>query len=213
MQKEALLKKKSPAHPLESNIANNLKSLRKKKKLTLERLAELTRFSASYLSRLEVGKRRFNTDILHKLSQVLECHPSDIIDSQGSSPLYIKDLPIYGTRPGEDNIDFSAPLEVINRPEVLAGIKTAFGIYISDNGHLPKYTPGETIFVHPDRPLTQGCSAFAITKKDTIVMGHFEEWAKGDLLLLEFGGSQKFFTIPHASLRVVYRIIGSIERT
>ncbi len=212
MQKSLQSSEKTADSSLESISLNNLKILRKEKKLTLEKLAELTRLSPSYLSRLEAGTRRFNMDILQKLSHILECHPSDLIESNIKYPVSSKDLPIYATRPTTEAIDFSSPLEHGKRPDALIGVKTAFGIYIRDLAYEPKYMPGEIIYVHPDRPLAQGCPALAICMDERIIIGQFEEWAKSNLLLRDFSGPRNFFTVPHSSLRVVYRVIGSIEK-
>jgi transcriptional regulator with XRE-family HTH domain len=211
MQKSSQTSVKTTDNTLGSLSSNNLKNLRKEKKLTLEKLAELSSLSPSYLSRLEVGTRRFNMDILQKLSHILECHPSDLIESNIKYSESVKDLPIYGARPNAETIDFGSPLEHGKRPHALSGIKTAFGIYIRDAAYAPKYMPGDIIYIHPDRPLAQGCPALAISKDDKIIIGQFEEWVKSNLLLRDFSGMRDFFTIPHSTLRVVYRVIGSIE--
>jgi transcriptional regulator with XRE-family HTH domain len=58
-----------------------LKEIRRSRGLTLEALSELTGISPSYLSRLEAGARRLNTDLINKLSTVLGCSPADLISS------------------------------------------------------------------------------------------------------------------------------------
>jgi len=212
MPTKALLQNKPPSRPFEPLALNNLKNLRKEKKLTLEKLAELSQLSPSYLSRLEMGTRRFNTDILQKLSTILHCHPSDLIEGKKTVPSSgIKDLPIYRTQTNMQGVDFRKPINHIVRPEALIGINTAFGIYIDDTSYSPKYMSGDTLFIHTERPIAQGCSIFAITTTDSIRIGQFEEWANSTLLLREFSQDRKLLTIPHTSLRVVYRIIGSIE--
>lgn len=60
-----------------------LKILRKKRNLTLEQLSHLTQTSPSYLSRLENGTRRLNTDLLRKLAHALDCQPSALLEQEG----------------------------------------------------------------------------------------------------------------------------------
>src|SRR3990167_2084631 len=116
MPKENLVNKSILADSIDSLSSNNLKSMRKEKKLTLGKLAELTRLSPSYLSRIEVGSRRMNTDILQKLSRILECHPSDLLDPRGRSSMVTKDLPVYRTQPGNQNVDFASAADQTYRP-------------------------------------------------------------------------------------------------
>lgn len=64
---------------------SSLKILRRARSLTLEALSELTGISPSYLSRLESGGRRLNTDLLERLSAVLGCQPGDLLNNGGST--------------------------------------------------------------------------------------------------------------------------------
>jgi transcriptional regulator with XRE-family HTH domain len=59
---------------------STLKTLRRARGFTLEALSDLTGISPSYLSRLEAGARRLNTDLLGKLSTVLGCQPGDLLN-------------------------------------------------------------------------------------------------------------------------------------
>ncbi len=57
----------------------HLKFLRKKNGYTLETLAKATNISISYLSRLESGSRRLNTDLIRRLSHAFGCEPSELL--------------------------------------------------------------------------------------------------------------------------------------
>jgi transcriptional regulator with XRE-family HTH domain len=57
----------------------HLKFLRKRTGLTLEILSELTGISVSYLSRLESGSRRLNTDLIRRLSSAFNCDPAELL--------------------------------------------------------------------------------------------------------------------------------------
>jgi transcriptional regulator with XRE-family HTH domain len=56
-----------------------LRFLRKSTGLTLESLAEITGISISYLSRLESGSRRLNTDLISRLSKAFGCDPAELL--------------------------------------------------------------------------------------------------------------------------------------
>ena len=64
---------------MKKNVITHLKYLRKRSALTLENLSQLTGISVSYLSRLESGARRLNTDLIKRLSQALDCDPAELL--------------------------------------------------------------------------------------------------------------------------------------
>lgn len=64
---------------IKKNVITHLKYLRKRSALTLENLSQLTGISVSYLSRLESGARRLNTDLIKRLSQALDCDPAELL--------------------------------------------------------------------------------------------------------------------------------------
>ena len=55
----------------------HLKFLRKKNGYTLETLSQVTNVSISYLSRLESGSRRLNTDLIRRLAHAFRCSPAE----------------------------------------------------------------------------------------------------------------------------------------
>ena len=61
------------------NGMTHLKYLRKKNGYTLESLSKVTSISISYLSRLESGSRRLNTDLIRRLSHAFGCDPSELL--------------------------------------------------------------------------------------------------------------------------------------
>lgn len=61
------------------NTMSHLKYLRKKNGYTLEALSKVTSISISYLSRLESGSRRLNTDLIRRLSSAFGCDPSELL--------------------------------------------------------------------------------------------------------------------------------------
>lgn len=57
----------------------HLKYLRKRNGYTLEMLSDITSISVSYLSRLESGSRRLNTDLIKRLSHAFNCDPAELL--------------------------------------------------------------------------------------------------------------------------------------
>lgn len=61
------------------SVAKNLRLLRRIRGLTLEELSEQVGISVSYLSRIESGNRRVTEPLLFKLSELLQCDPTEIL--------------------------------------------------------------------------------------------------------------------------------------
>lgn len=73
-----------------SNMTH-LKMMRKKNGYTLETLSKVTNISISYLSRLESGSRRLNSDLVRRLSHAFGCDPTELMqevenDRSATSP-------------------------------------------------------------------------------------------------------------------------------
>ncbi len=73
MRRERVGRKKKDA-PM-----THLKFLRKKNGYTLETLSQVTNVSISYLSRLESGSRRLNTDLIRRLAHAFRCSPAELL--------------------------------------------------------------------------------------------------------------------------------------
>jgi transcriptional regulator with XRE-family HTH domain len=63
-----------------TTIAQNLRSLRKARGMTLQQLAEKVGTSNQQISHHENSKRRINWDWIMRYSKALECHPSDLTE-------------------------------------------------------------------------------------------------------------------------------------
>jgi len=63
----------------QSNKITHLRYLRKKSGFTLDGLSQATAISVSYLSRLEAGSRRLNTDLIRRLAKALNCDPAELL--------------------------------------------------------------------------------------------------------------------------------------
>ena len=104
---------------IQPNFGKLLKELRKKKKLTLNHLAELSGLSPSYLSRIERGERSIsNVRLFKKLAPHLGLTFEEIMMSAG----FISEE----TKKREENYYQDAPAhwkEIIKDPELDTAIK------------------------------------------------------------------------------------------
>ncbi|OJX12264.1 MAG: hypothetical protein BGO77_03695 [Caedibacter sp. 37-49] len=188
-------KRKRSRHPL--------RDLRLQRGYTLEELADLTKLSPSYLSRLESGTRRLNADILQRLAHVLSCHPGDLLLTDAQSSKFVMmsrmqnennettdatssvrfstpDLPLYRifNKNSKNIMDFESPQEWIARPQELVGIAGAISFCLDSNNNQYelRYRSGDHIFAHPTRPLSPQCSVLLVSHDNEAIVGEFEGW-------------------------------------
>ena len=230
--KVALRKRKKSKHPL--------REFRIKRGFTLEELAELTRLSPSYLSRLESGTRRLNADVLHRLALVLSCHPGDLlihdshsarfisqstsVNEQTSIAMVPQDLPLYAMR-AENNIfmiDFEHTTEWLPRPPELLGVPGSFAFAVTSETLGQRYRKNDHVLVHPNKSLSPGCSILVVTRNDQALVGQFVNWKNenntiADTLIIRLteriGGEDcvKEVSLSKNTIKATYRIIGIIE--
>jgi transcriptional regulator with XRE-family HTH domain len=207
-----------------------LRNLRKRKGYTLADIAALTGLSPSYISRLEAGDRRYNTDVLSKLSTVLGCTEYDLLkQSDAVAPntvtettTYVpqKDLPVYKAVPGalmpnggNDDYpigDFENPESRMFRLPQLLGIKTAFALHIVDDINFPKYRKGDIVFVNTEKNLARGCPVVLITLEYQIIIGELIDW-DDDIIKLRHFGKTKIIDLDKQTLNASYAIIGLFD--
>ncbi|MFJ5549445.1 helix-turn-helix domain-containing protein [Streptomyces sp. NPDC093225] len=82
-------------------VGPRLRALRKKRDLTLSRLAETTGISASTLSRLESGERKPNLELLLPLARAYEVPLDELV---GAPPVGDPRVPLRPIRHGESTI-------------------------------------------------------------------------------------------------------------
>jgi transcriptional regulator with XRE-family HTH domain len=225
-------KRKKSRHPL--------RELRLQRGYTLEELAELTRLSPSYLSRLESGSRRLNADILNRIAFVLSCHPGDLLPHDSHTSKFTaqsalqdeaaavslpQDLPLYTldvTSEGTVKLNTQCAEAWIARPPEVFGIARAFAFKASSNDVHWHYSKADHVFTHPTRSLTPHCQMVAINANDQAWVGRFKGWTSdesGHPKALEMTVYEKTATgfqettieIERSDLKASYRIIGAIE--
>lgn len=180
-------KRKKSRHPL--------RELRLQRGYTLEELAELTRLSPSYLSRLESGSRRLNADILNRIAFVLSCHPGDLLPHDAHTSKFAsqslrqnetptsatlpQDLPLYTletTPEGLTKLNTQCVEAWITRPPEISGIARAFAFKATSDQGNPHYSSLNHVFTHPTRSLTPQCEMIALNARDEAFVGQFLGW-------------------------------------
>jgi SOS-response transcriptional repressor LexA len=80
-----------------------------------------------------------------------------------------KDVPVYGTAAGAVEGAFQmnndgSPIDTVRRPDSLIGAKNVYALYVQNESMIPQYSPGDLIYVHPDRPAMVGDSVVVLVR-------------------------------------------------
>jgi transcriptional regulator with XRE-family HTH domain len=208
-----------------------LRELRKSRGFTLAELAELTGLSPSYISRLEAGDRRINSDLIIRLSSALGCSEVELVSKHlgvhnqltgNDTREYFnpeKDLPVYNPVPGSLMIGkqetypkctFDVSSEKTFRLPQLLGVRSAFALRIVDDINAPKYRVGDIICVHPEKAMVRNKPVVMISSSDTIIIGELMNWSDDSVELKHFGSSNtsKF---DRKNFQAIYPIVCSYE--
>ena len=71
---------------LQENFINNLRRIRKDKKITQEKLAELCQTETSYIGQIEIGKRFPSINLIEKMAVALDV-PAYVLFKENKSNL------------------------------------------------------------------------------------------------------------------------------
>ena len=168
----------------------HLKYLRKRSGYTLEALSDVTSISISYLSRLEAGSRRLNTDLIKRLSHAFRCDPAELLQEvshesslvtpiefsrgrrtelvsrENSMPLY------YVAHDMEDNtklaIKICSPTEWKQRPSELSS-KSELLALRAGSYFLPHFSSSSTLYIELSSNLAPE-SIVVVLNKGTILI-------------------------------------------
>jgi transcriptional regulator with XRE-family HTH domain len=168
----------------------HLKYLRKRSGYTLETLSEITNISISYLSRLESGSRRLNTDLIKRLSHAFGCDSAELLqeishESQVVTPIEFgrrkraemsvreQSMSLYQivadkNDPTKFIIEMSTPHEWCQRPTELYSRSEAFALKAGQY-FVPYFNPTSTLYLEPSTNLTPE-STVIIIDGGTIMM-------------------------------------------
>lgn len=179
-----------------ANVITHLKYLRKRTGLTLENLSQIAGISVSYLSRLESGARRLNTDLIRRLSKAFGCDPAELLqDTVHDESVLISnatrkirsnffskenrkekkefrfDLPIYKLE--SENGTFTIDMNVISdfspRPIELDEKNDAICI-ISESSFSPYFPDGAKIFLMKEDVCTPENTVMIVTDDNTVLL-------------------------------------------
>ena len=146
-------------------------------------LAAALGVDASAISRLLNGTRQLKAAEIALIARYLgETPPAESIlqvpadtAPPAGAPLHYapsvmhgpRDLPVVGTAVAGSDGMFLMNGQVhdyIERPPSLQGVAGAYAVYVADRSMEPRYFAGETLHVHPGRPVQQGDNSFVVVQ-------------------------------------------------
>lgn len=215
----------------------HLKYLRKKSGYTLEALSEITSISISYLSRLESGSRRLNTDLIKRLSHAFGCDPAELLQETSHENKIIapvefnkkkrvesgreNSMPLYCVAPDENDaskltIKICSPAEWKHCPAELANKCDVFAMK-ADEYFKPYFSGSSTLYLEPANNLApesivvvMNCGRVMIKKVWSVTPTSLQLCDIGDIELLKQGklSKDKLIEADRSALDVTYKVVG-----
>jgi len=141
--------------------------------------------------------------------------PSAGSASPGSSPSSLSrepdQIPIRsGARGGTDQEMFLAdgPIGYTPRPANLAGVRSAYAIYMVGDSMQPRYEPGWLLHVNPFKPPTRGRDVVVYKEGQAVLIKQFVGW-EGDTLVLRQLNPPATLRIPRDQVRDCHLVVGA----
>ncbi|MDR1551740.1 MAG: helix-turn-helix transcriptional regulator [Holosporaceae bacterium] len=168
----------------------HLKYLRKRSGYTLETLSEITSISISYLSRLESGSRRLNTDLIRRLSHAFRCEPAELLqeishESRIVSPIEFSrnrgrdntsreaNMPLYCVAQDENNeqkliIKICSPSEWRLKPSELSAKEELLAVK-AESYFLPHFSCSSTLYLEATNNLVPEATVVILKKGEVLI--------------------------------------------
>lgn len=197
-----------------------LRKIRKSRGFTLQRLAEASGISASYLSRIEARARRMNEEVISRLCTVLDCMPGELLSAlkpNGTSSTattslshaFASDLPVYAvhaTNDGKSIIELDEKKEWVFRPAELTAESAAFAVRVCNDYNSPKYRINDVLYVNPSKTLNIGMPVLSILKNKQLVIGELISNNNDSIVIKSFKPNSATMTYDITEMSGLYFI-------
>lgn len=212
----------------------HLKYLRKKSGYTLETLSEITNISISYLSRLESGSRRLNTDLIRRLSHAFSCSPAELLQEvmhdssvitpvefnkarRGDSFALNKDIPlneIVADNTGDLCVRPVSPAEWKQCPAELLECNEVIAVRANDV-FKPHFSESSTLYLDANGSLSPESTVVVLKGSEVLLK---KVWSitptslqlcdLSDVEHMKEGKSANLIEVDRRSLNGLYKVVG-----
>lgn len=147
------------------------------------------------IARLESGKKKMTMDWMVRLGRALDVDPKVFLDAPGGKDTPVlrlpggdvaigpRSTPAINPRDGRDMIPVRSavrggdqemflhdgPIDWVPRPYSLLNVREPYALYMVGESMLPRFRPGQRLYVNPHRPIIAGYGA-VVTKTNNAVM-------------------------------------------
>jgi phage repressor protein C with HTH and peptisase S24 domain len=134
--------------------------------------------------------------------------------SQASASAVVRapdQIPIRSAgRGGSDQEMFleDGPIGYTPRPASLAGVRSAYAIYMVGDSMEPRYEPGWLLHINPFKPPTRGRDVVVYKEGQAVLIKQFVGW-EGDTLVLRQLNPSDTLRIPRNEVRECHLIVGA----
>lgn len=148
-------------------MKNRITEWRKRRYMTMEKLADAIGTDASTINKLEKGKLRLSDKWMVPIATALDVQPGDLIgestiphfEDPSAARIVPRQLPVYGLAAGSlagHTVMMPDPVEFISCPPALQSVRDAYALIVKGHSMEPRYFPGDILFLHPHRPVRPG---------------------------------------------------------
>lgn len=206
---------------------------REEKSLSQADLGRKVGVSQAAIMKIESGETK-QSKYMPRIAMVLDLDPADLDPALRALPASAdavipkrqligeeRDFPVYSAvqgGPGEI-LRSPDPVDWHPRPQQVAHVKDAYGLYVVGDSMVPEWKPGEVVIVNPHLPLIGGESYIFYAEKDGEARATIKELRRANAELWFVSqhnppkGAEKDFTLPRREWRWAHRVVGKQGRS
>jgi phage repressor protein C with HTH and peptisase S24 domain/DNA-binding XRE family transcriptional regulator len=141
------------------------------------------------------------------------------LEEIGAKPMRVdgkEQIPVYASAQGgpDGTLLTYDPIEYVDRPEPLFGVRAAFAMYVVNDSMEPKYSQGALLLVHPTRPVRRGDFVLIVKRsigdEHSALIKQLVRIGEEELVLRQFNPPSEF-EIPRENVLGIHLVVGSFE--
>lgn len=162
------------------------------------------------IARLEIGKKKMTMDWMVRLGRALDVDPKAFLDAPGKDTPVLRlpggdvaigprHLPV-NPRDGRDMIPVRSaarggeqemflhdgPIDWVPRPYSLLNVREPYALYMVGESMLPRFRPGQRLYVNPHRPATVGYGVVVTKTNHAVMVKEFVRRTNRELILRQY---------------------------
>ncbi|HYE49991.1 MAG TPA: S24 family peptidase [Azospirillaceae bacterium] len=121
-------------------------------------------------------------------------------------------LPIYASaQAGPEGMVIEAnPIDWIDRPEALANVKDAYGVYVVNDSMEPRYEQGDLLLVNPHRPARPGNHVVIQLKDNRALVKRLVRRVGANVRVAQYNPAKEY-DLPSADIAAIHVVIGAMS--